>query len=197
MSQHNMSKVEQNRANLKNLKWPLIIYGIIVTAYLAYLPKKWPLIWFSWHPILSTLAFVPFATHAVLLKKVGGYENTKMHGIIMSISTILAGFAFYVIYTNKNQQKKKHFTSTHGQGGLATLILYAALDVVGFLALHPDFGFLKTNQTIRFAHKWAGKAVIVMAWLSCIFGFAKIQPDLLFQCLFTAPLLVFGFYAFF
>ena len=39
---------------------------------------KW--IWFSWHPLGMVVAFVTLAGNAALIKKVKGYDNTKIHG---------------------------------------------------------------------------------------------------------------------
>ena len=91
-------------------------------------------------------------------------------------------------------RNKPHFTSTHGQGGLLCLVLYFGIGLVGFLGLHPDFGFLKLNQNVRFAHKWAGKLAVTIGLLSLIFGFGKIQENMFIQALFGLPLCVFGYY---
>jgi hypothetical protein len=37
---------------------------------------------------------------------------------------------------------------------------FIGLFVIGLSGLHPDFGVLKTNKTVRKAHKFSGKAVI-------------------------------------
>ena len=191
---NSISKTEQNIAKYNALKYPIIAFGVIAVIYIASIAGSWPLPWFYWHPIAMTTAFVPLALNAILIKRIGGYENTKMHGILMFISALLAAFAFYVIYTNKSMRNKPHFTSTHGQGGLLCLVLYFGIGLVGFLGLHPDFGFLKTNQNIRFAHKWAGKVAVAIGLLSLIFGFGKVQENIFIQALFGLPLCVFGYY---
>ena len=56
--------------------------------------------------------------------------------------------------------KRNHFTSLHGQSGGVILVLYLILAVVGFLGLHPDFGLLKTNKTVRAVHKYSGTYII-------------------------------------
>lgn len=160
---------------------------------MAYSPGR--LIWYSWHPFFMIVGFAPLATVAILYKKVGGYENTKLHGILMTLSTLAASFAFYVIYSNKNTYNKPHFTSTHGQSGLAIMISYWSLAMVGFLGLHPDFGFMRTNKTVRMVHKRFGQVVSVSAWLSCIFQFMKMVPSVFTQILLVAPLAVFGIIA--
>lgn len=169
---------------------PLIAYGLLAAVYLAYMPGK--LIWYSWHPFFMIVGFVPLAILAILYKKVGGYENTKLHGILMTVSTLCAAFAFYVIYSNKNANRKPHFTSLHGQAGLAIMIAYFGLAVVGFVGLNPDWGMVRTNKTIRAIHKRSGQIVSVSAWLTCIFQFTKMVPSLGVQALLVLPLAVFG-----
>ena len=115
------------------------------------------------------LAFIPLTINAILYKKVGGYDNTKIHGILMSLSTLSAGFAFYVIYSNKAMNKRNHFTSLHGQSGGVILVLYLILAVVGFLGLHPDFGLLKTNKTVRAVHKYSGDNNSIYIYIRCVY----------------------------
>jgi len=169
---------------------PVVAYGLLAAAYMAYSPGK--LIWYSWHPFFMIIGFAPLAIVAILYKKVGGYENTKLHGILMTLSTLSASFAFYVIYSNKNTYKKQHFTTLHGQGGLAIMIAYLGLALVGFIGLNPDWGFMRTNKTIRAVHKRTGQVVSVSAWLSCIFQFMKMVPSVWVQILLVLPLAVFG-----
>jgi hypothetical protein len=157
--------------------------------------KLWPMAWFFWHPLLMIVAYVPLALIAVLIKKIGGYGNTKTHGIIMFIATLFTAASFYVIWSNKNMYNKKHFTSTHSIAGLVGLVFFYVVQSVGFLGLHPDFGFLRTNKNVRFAHKWAGKAAIVLGLVSLVFGFTKMDKSLVNQIIFSAPLLVFTYYA--
>lgn len=169
---------------------PLVAYGLLAAAYMAYSPGK--LIWYSWHPFFMIVGFAPLAIVAILYKKVGGYDNTKTHGILMSLSSVCAAFAFYVIYSNKNTYKKPHFTTLHGQGGLAIMVAYLGLAVVGFVGLNPDWGVVRTNKTIRAVHKRFGQVVSVSAWLTCIFQFVKMVPSVGVQLLLVLPLAVFG-----
>jgi hypothetical protein len=62
----------------KNTKWFVLIYSIIAAVYIASIPRTW--IWFNWHPLSMIAAFILFASFAALRKKIGGYENTKLHG---------------------------------------------------------------------------------------------------------------------
>lgn len=37
------------------------------------------------------------------------------------------------------------------------MLSYTGLMAVGAVGLHPDYGFLKTNKTVRFLHKSSGR----------------------------------------
>jgi hypothetical protein len=175
-----------------SLKWPIILYGILASAYIASVPGKY--IWFSWHPAMMILGFVALAANAALIKKIGGYENTKNHGYLMSAACVMAGFGFYVIYSNKEMSNKKHFMTTHGKLGLAVLVGYFMIGLFGAVALHPDWGMLKKNNMYRSAHKWGGRALTAASWFSCVLGFMTLQRELWKQLLFGVPLVVGGFY---
>jgi hypothetical protein len=73
-----VDRKDYNISLMNNLKWPLIIYGLLFGYYAAFkLPGKFA--WFSWHPLFMLLSFITLAGNAALIKKVGGYENTKLH----------------------------------------------------------------------------------------------------------------------
>ena len=96
-----------------NLKYPLVAYGLIFGLYTAYLPGKF--IWFSWHPLSMIIAFVTVTCNATLIKKIGGRDNTLLHGYLMMGALLLGGWGWYVIHTNKDISNKPHWTTLHGQ----------------------------------------------------------------------------------
>jgi len=175
-----------------NLKWPTILYGVLASAYMASLPGKY--IWFSWHPAMMIMGFVVLAANAALIKKIGGYENTKIHGYLMSAAVVMAGFGFYVIYSNKDMMNKKHFMTLHGKLGLAVTVSYLMIGLFGAVALHPDWGVFRTNKLYRSAHKWGGRALTAASWYCCVLGFMTMQSELWKQALFGVPLVIGGFY---
>ncbi len=160
--------ITQSQKNYKLLRGPLLVYAILAGLYTSYSTNRWN--WFSWHPIAMTLAFVAFAGNAALIKKMGGYDNTKTHGTLMFLSVLLGLFGWYVIYTNKEMYGKPHLYTLHGKLGAAACLGYLGLGVVGTIALNPDFGILKTNKIVRFAHKWGGRALTALAWYVCVLG---------------------------
>jgi cytochrome b561 len=134
------------------------------------------------------------AGNAALQKRIGGYENTKLHGLLMFLAVAVSIFGWYVIYTNKETQKKQHVTTIHAKIGVTVLLGYISLAVVGAVALNPDFGILKTNKTVRLAHKLGGRALTAASWLACVLGFAKMQSDPMYQVAFGLPLLAAGYF---
>ena len=66
------------RSLYDNAKWFVLLYSVVAAVYIASIPRTW--IWFNWHPLSMIAAFILFASFATLIKKIGGYENTKLHG---------------------------------------------------------------------------------------------------------------------
>ena len=115
----------------------------------------------------------------------------------MGIATVLGCFAWYVIHTNKDLAGKAHLLTLHGKLGAAVIIAYIGIGIFGAVALHPKWGILKTNKTLRLVHKLAGRATTWLAWTSCVLGFATFRNHGygVETALFTLPLLLFGYYA--
>ena len=53
--------------------------------------------WFAHHPASMLVAFVALGGNAALIKKKGGYTNTKMHGNVLSLALSIALFGTYVL----------------------------------------------------------------------------------------------------
>jgi hypothetical protein len=62
------------------------------------------------------------------------------------------------------------------------MLSYCGLLAVGLLGLHPDFGVLKTNSQIRFAHKKMGQLAGAIAVAT---GATIIEPRNFEFCLFS------------
>lgn len=54
--------------------------------------------WFSLHPLSMMMAFVALSGNAIMIKKVGGYVNTRNHGYLMGAATVLGLFGWYYHY---------------------------------------------------------------------------------------------------
>ena len=85
---------------------------------------------------------------------------------------------------------KEHITTAHGVAGLITMTGALMVSLAGGIFLHPDFGVDKTNQTIRFAHKWLSRSVMALAWITCLFGLMTLTKNPAILGLFSVPLLI-------
>ena len=134
----------------------------------------------------------------------------------MLAACAIAGFRWYVIYSNREIHKKKHLTSTHGQIGAAVMAAYILLVSfhfnffskrffffaifnqnfisMSFYALNPDNGIFKGNQTVRAIHKWSGRRLTSSAWALGASGFNTLYPDTVPRVAFTIPLLILWFF---
>ena len=175
-----------NVALRDNLNLFILMYALI----LGYWPVRNMSLgtWFMYHPTSMTFSFVGLSLVGVIYKKLGGYHNTKLHGNLLTAGTLLGSFGFYVIYTNKINLGKDHFQSEHALYGLFGYVSYCSSNLVGALALHPDFGFLKTNQLIRKTHKYLSYIIMFVCWYAVVSGFTKMEKDPTTQVALLAPL---------
>ena len=172
----------------------LALLSIIIGTYSSYVLMGYRWIWYSYHPSSMVAAFLAMSGNAILIKKMGGYENTKMHGYLMTLASLLAGAGFYVIYTNKIMQGKNHFMTTHGKIGLGLLLGYLSMGLFGFIGLNPDWGYFKTDKRIRLIHKMSGRVLTFIAWYNCFTGFSTTEKNQYLQASFGISLLIFSFF---
>ncbi|KAF4674723.1 Programmed cell death protein 2 [Perkinsus chesapeaki] len=132
-----------------------------------------PIDWFYWHPFLMLVGTVPIATSAVLIKKIGGYFNTKTHGFLLLITLSMVVGGLYVIYTNKEMHHKHHLQTWHSWIGVTAAAMLAGVACGGFLGLDPDCKIrtsLTTEAYLRMGHRYAGKVTLMLAYVACITG---------------------------
>ena len=126
-----------------------ILYTIIVGYTISTQPTGAGWRYFSWHPFLMITGFIAMMGVSALIKKKGGYVNTKLHGMISSAGTFMVFGGLYVIYQHKESLGKDHVTTTHAICGIVTVAACVMAMLAGGVFLHPDFGFDKTNKVIR------------------------------------------------
>eukprot|EP00565_Helicotheca_tamesis_P009630 CAMPEP_0185729780 /NCGR_PEP_ID=MMETSP1171-20130828/7238_1 /TAXON_ID=374046 /ORGANISM="Helicotheca tamensis, Strain CCMP826" /LENGTH=187 /DNA_ID=CAMNT_0028398695 /DNA_START=105 /DNA_END=668 /DNA_ORIENTATION=- len=146
--------------------------------------------YFSYHPFLMISGFVGMMTSSAITKKLGGYTNTKLHGMMGFAGLCMAYGGFYVIYQNKNNMGKPHFTSTHAWGGLVCMVGVTVVGLAGGVLLHPDWGIAKTNKSYRALHFWFGRIFIMLGWFACFTGLQQLTTNLITQALLGLPLLL-------
>mmetsp|Transcript_20286 Transcript_20286/g.42500 ORF Transcript_20286/g.42500 Transcript_20286/m.42500 type:complete len:194 (-) Transcript_20286:60-641(-) len=142
---------------------------------------------FSLHPLFMYLSLMAFIV-GKLYKKVGGYSNTKLHGNLSSFGSLCMSVGFYAIYKNKENNGKAHFTTTHSQYAFLLMGCICVLLLNGAVGLHPDWGKVKTNKTIRAVHHWSGKFMLVLMCFVCWQGSMKIVKGEYAEIVFGLPL---------
>lgn len=181
-------KEKPSTEKAKALLMIFFLYSLAVGYYAAIRPSgQWrnP---FSWHPFLMTAGMIGCMGIATITKKLGGYTNTKNHGILANLGVFLSLGGLYAIYHNKNLWGKNHFTTTHGQAGLAVVVMAIGAGLVGTVFLHPDFGMDKTNKTIRFVHKTFARFLLAAAWVTAFYGFYTLTQNPIELAIFGLPL---------
>lgn len=126
-----------------------VIYSLVAGFKMALLPpgKGWRL--FSWHPLLMVFGTIGMMGVSLSTKKLGGYKNTKTHGILATAGLLMAFGGLYAIYKNKNLHGKPHFKSLHAVLGIVTLVGMTFSMLAGLIFLHPDFGTAKKDKKKR------------------------------------------------
>ncbi|KAF4688723.1 hypothetical protein FOZ60_002459 [Perkinsus olseni] len=211
MSAESLAKVKAEETRRRRTYFQAMIGPLLVFTVAAVLMlKPSPVDWFYWHPFLMLIGTVPVATSAVLIKKIGGYYNTKTHGFLLFLTLTLFVGGLYVIYTNKEMHHKSHLVSWHSWIGVTAAGLLVGEACGGFFALDPDCK-IRTSPTveayIRTFHKYGGKVTLMLAYLACITGWYKRSHWMVegsafglnsLHCtiIFTIPLLVFAYVAF-
>lgn len=126
---------------------------------------------------MMTLSFLTFGGLSILTKKMGGKDNTNMHGYLMFAASVTASFGAYVIYDVKETYKKAHLTSSHGQWGAAVLSIFILYPVTAWVLYNPQNGWFSSNKLARKLHKYSGKAIILGGLISCCLGVFTMEKD--------------------
>ena len=170
-------KKTQSKSKYRLLVLTFLVYSIYAGWYVSTRPKgKWKSP-FSWHPFLMTIGMVGSMGIAAVTKKLGGYTNTKLHGMLASFGYLLAVGGLVAIYHNKNLWGKEHFTSYHGKIGITVMSCTLLPLMAGAVMLHPDFGIDKTNKTIRKIHKVFSRILMAIAWGNSLYGLYGMRKE--------------------
>lgn len=169
----------------------LLSFGSVIGGLIAgFQPDGAGWRFFSYHPLLMTAGFVGMMGNAAIIKKLGGYSNTKLHGNLAMGGLFLALGGFYVIYKNKENSGKDHFTSNHSIAGLTTLIGSTTVGLAGSILLNPDFGIAKTNKLFRSVHKFGARLIIALGWFTCYSGLSQLTSNYAVIGLYMLPLIL-------
>ena len=104
---------------------------------------------FSWHPNLFGLAIILY-TEAYWVKRsfnpyylrslfgLGWTGRNRLHVLLSALASYSSYYGLYSIWVTKNINNKPHFTSWHGQVGLASMIGWSKRTVPGLRTVWFD-----------------------------------------------------------
>jgi hypothetical protein len=132
---------------------------------------------FQYHPMLMAVSFIGFLPELMYLGRVARRatgkaqrnEAAQAHLLAASLMKILSLLGFAVIFQVKKNYGKEHFTSLHGQIGVATVVLIGVQALAGFALYWQAFG-VKMLKWQKLAHKWFGIAVAGLGCWSMVLG---------------------------
>jgi len=113
---------------------------------------------FSWHPNLFGLAIILY-TEAYWVKRssnpyylrslfgLGWTGRNRLHVLLSALASYSSYYGLYSIWVTKNINNKPHFTSWHGQVGLAAMIAIVYMYLTGIVSFHrPNYKFPKSTH---------------------------------------------------
>lgn len=113
---------------------------------------------FSWHPNLFGLAIILY-TEAYWVKRsfnpyylrslfgLGWTGRNRLHVLLSALASYSSYYGLYSIWVTKNINNKPHFTTWHGQVGLAAMIAIIYMYLTGIVSFHrPNYKFPKSTH---------------------------------------------------
>jgi len=173
---------EKPRARERAVAAALVTIPFAYAGYFAFTSKGGPT-FFHWHPFLMLVAYATTSGVAVLAKKRGGAANTRLHGYLMFASSAAAVAGAWVMWKNKEMAKRAHLTTLHAQLGAVALTLSVPLPLIAWVALNPDSGVFRKSAFVRAAHKWGGRALLALAFVTMSSGVYKMDKNVVRQAL--------------
>jgi len=136
-------------------------------------------VFFWFHPFCMAIAVLVCVSIAVQIKKCGGYRNTMIHMIMMSIAVFLfvVGLATIVVHKSRINLDgtHPHFDSIHSKFGVATLAIALILFLVGTIGLNPISGLFRSSGMLRMTHKIGGRIHLVIMFTTVFLGFKSLH----------------------
>jgi len=159
---------------------------------------------FSWHPALMTTAFcllmcqaiVIFSPESSLLQSSSRSDKIQLHWILNLFSILGTAGGFGAIYLNKEIAGKSHFTTWHGQFGLATVLGILGAALGGLAAKYS--GYLRSYAkpiNVKLYHATGALVVFTLAMITMCLAcysnwFRKRVDGFLWRCAFWSPVIL-------
>ncbi|KAM9814089.1 transmembrane reductase CYB561D2 [Neosynchiropus ocellatus] len=158
---------------------PIIAHVVCVafTVFIAVLSRPGTS-WFSWHPLLMSLAFSLFMTEAVLLFSPRGSlfqwstHKTKgrVHWLLQVICVSCAVLGLMAIYYNKHLIGKPHFTSGHGRLGLLTVLAVLVQSLAAMPLIYTSLAKGWSLARLKRYHAASGLVSYLLGCVSLLLG---------------------------
>eukprot|EP00397_Hematodinium_sp_SG-2012_P055891 GEMP01068562.1.p1 GENE.GEMP01068562.1~~GEMP01068562.1.p1 ORF type:complete len:230 (+),score=39.12 GEMP01068562.1:63-752(+) len=146
-----------------------------LAVVVAFTTSGGPAVLFWYHPVAMSTALFVCTASGIMHKKIGGFEKTKLHGLLMSAAVVFFIIGGIVIYVNKTKQQHPHLVSLHSKFGFASIVLSIALGLVGGVGLHPVWGVATSSSILRMAHKWGGRTALMLMFVAAFLGFQTLH----------------------
>eukprot|EP00744_Colponema_vietnamica_P009528 GILI01013538.1.p1 GENE.GILI01013538.1~~GILI01013538.1.p1 ORF type:complete len:199 (-),score=33.56 GILI01013538.1:81-677(-) len=119
---------------------------------------------FSLHPLLMTISICFFLPYGIIVFKAKRYD-VDSHANFQFLSLLAFCGGFYAIYETKNSYKREHFTTWHGQAGVAAVAALIGVTVFGTL-----IRYVLKGKLFRSMHRLGGRVVYVLASAAMTLG---------------------------
>ncbi|XP_011501925.1 PREDICTED: cytochrome b561 domain-containing protein 2-like [Ceratosolen solmsi marchali] len=134
---------------------------------------------FSWHPICMALGAGLLAIEAVfsisgeanVSKKLSRPGRVTLHWILHLVGMCLLVAGLAIIVVNKERHGHPHFGTSHGQLGLATIVIVFLIGAFGILANNARWFYPQVRPVlIKVTHAFAGIGLTVLLLATVING---------------------------
>ncbi|KAK0162878.1 hypothetical protein PV327_006617 [Microctonus hyperodae] len=175
--------------DMKNLSGRLNLFFTGLTHILLVAPVIYIIVlyiqkysFFSWHPILMSVGVGLLIIEGVfcisgeanVANRFSRVNRVTLHWIINSIGLGLMFIGLIIIVVNKNRGSRPHFTTTHGQLGLSSIIISSIVALFGIAAYNTRWFYPKVRPIlIKVAHAFGGIAITILFIATIINGIYK------------------------
>ncbi|CAG9766737.1 unnamed protein product [Ceutorhynchus assimilis] len=173
--------------------------SVLVFVYLVIrLSFRGDFVFFTWHPILMAVGWMLMMTEGFYsinkyntywrLKTKGGFR-VKIHVTILAIGYILSIIGFVIVYLNKENNNKSHFTSWHAIFGLIGIVSTFPPVINGLLLWYKKelSNYISYPRLVKFVHVSSGTLAFSFGALALVlsvytrwFGKKSLQSDTTF-----------------
>ncbi|XP_061908016.1 transmembrane reductase CYB561D2-like isoform X1 [Entelurus aequoreus] len=155
--------------------------GVALTVFVAVLARPGTS-WFSWHPLLMTLAFSLFMTEAILvfsphgspMRRFSHKVKVRVHWLLQCACLLCAVLGLAAILYNKHLQGKPHFTSWHGLIGLLTVCAVGVQSAAALPLVYHSLAKGWSLAKLKRYHAASGLVAYLLGAVSLLLGMSSV-----------------------